>query len=251
MSQEQPKSPDPKRSESSTTDAAKPEKSTSPASRMQQLQQLWRKVQPVLVTQSRNAWTIAVQAFRRFQIWWGNAALPAIRTRLPEKWNARLSNSALSGIIAAILVLLLWLPSALSPGKPAKTAKAPSSPPSAEVSPVANAPTALELAPDESLIAAIQDQVNEVTSRYADGLIQSIQANFRRSRLSVNVSEGWYSLEPARQDQLANDMLKRSQELDFDKLELLDASGTLLARSPVVGSTMVVLQRQPENQEQG
>ncbi|NJL38716.1 MAG: hypothetical protein HC899_19675 [Leptolyngbyaceae cyanobacterium SM1_4_3] len=55
-------------------------------------------------------------------------------------------------------------------------------------------PPPLELTPEQSLIAAIQDQVTEVTNRYANGLIQAIQANFRDSRLIVKVSMGWYEL---------------------------------------------------------
>jgi len=38
----------------------------------------------------------------------------------------------------------------------------------------------LELTP-ENLIASIENQVAEITDRYADGLIQSIQANFQGS----------------------------------------------------------------------
>jgi len=39
----------------------------------------------------------------------------------------------------------------------------------------------LELTPEQNLIASIENQVAEITDRYADGLIQSIQANFQSS----------------------------------------------------------------------
>jgi hypothetical protein len=101
----------------------------------------------------------------------------------------------------------------------------------------------LILTPEQKLIAAIQDQVAEVSDRYADGLIRSVQANFKSSRLTVKVSNDWYSLPRSQQDQVAAEMLRRSQELDFSNLEITDTEGTLLARSPVVGSTMVILKR--------
>jgi hypothetical protein len=112
-------------------------------------------------------------------------------------------------------------------------------------------PPPLELTPEQSLIAAIQDQVAEITNRYANGLIQSIQANFRESRLIVNVSMGWYELSGDRQNKLADEMLKRAQELDFSKLEITDIQGTLLARSPVVGPNMIILQRAISGREAG
>jgi hypothetical protein len=112
-------------------------------------------------------------------------------------------------------------------------------------------PPPLELTPEQSLIAAIQDQVAEITNRYANGLIQSIQANFRESRLIVNVSMGWYELSGDRQNKLADEMLKRAQELDFSKLEIADTEGSLLARSPVVGPNMIILQRAIPDGEAG
>ncbi|MBD2067552.1 hypothetical protein H6F93_08400 [Leptolyngbya sp. FACHB-671] len=119
----------------------------------------------------------------------------------------------------------------------------PTPSPSPVVSPPP-APPPLELTPEQSLIAAIQDQVAEVTNRYANGFIQSIQANFRESRLIVKVSMGWYELSGDRQNKLADEMLKRAQELDFSKLEITDTQGILLARSPVVGPSMIILQRE-------
>jgi hypothetical protein len=104
-------------------------------------------------------------------------------------------------------------------------------------------PPPLKLTPEQTLIARIQDQVSEVSNQYGTGLIQSVQANFRSSRLTVKVGDGWYNLLNAQQDNLANDVLKRAQQLNFVKLEMVDAEGHLVARSPVIGAEMVVLQR--------
>jgi hypothetical protein len=102
----------------------------------------------------------------------------------------------------------------------------------------------LELQPQEDLIGEIQDQVAAVTARYAEGLIRSVQANFRDSRLTVTTSNGWYGLPTDQQDQLAADLFQRAQELDFTKLEIADPEATIVARSPVVGNQMIILQRQ-------
>jgi hypothetical protein len=101
----------------------------------------------------------------------------------------------------------------------------------------------LELTPEQTLIAGIQKQVAEITGQYADGLILSIEANFISSRLIVRVGDVWYGLTGRRQEQLANEIFERSQQLDFRKLELIDLQNNLLARSPVVGKNMVILQR--------
>jgi len=104
-------------------------------------------------------------------------------------------------------------------------------------------PPAPVLTPEQSLVATIQKQVAEVTSQYANGLIQSIQANFPSSRLQVKVTNDWYELSSEQQDKLATEMFGRAKELDFSKLEIADLEGNLLARSPVVGAKMVILQR--------
>lgn len=111
------------------------------------------------------------------------------------------------------------------------------------------APPVVELTPAQKLIASIQDQVVTVADPYGSGLIQTIKPNFNKSRLSVLVADNWYELSRSQQDKLGDELLKRAQELDFSKLEITDAQGTLLARSPVVGSTMVILKRKAEVQK--
>ena len=61
----------------------------------------------------------------------------------------------------------------------------------------------------------------EISDRYADGLIQSIQANFRGSRLTIKVAQDWYNLNQLQQDTLAARMLEWARELDFNTWKLL------------------------------
>jgi|GEM_PF-1012081 len=132
---------------------------------------------------------------------------------------------------------------------PAESQPAASPVPSASVAPVSEpdaVPSPPAVAPpiEESLIGVIQERVNAIANSYSDGLIQSIQANFQGSRLIVKLNPQWYTLGPTNQDKLANEMFQRAQELDFSKLEIADTEGSQLARSPVVGSAMVILKRQ-------
>lgn len=218
------------------------------------------------------------ETFRAFwqQVWrsW-RPLLRQIRNRLPVSVNRNFSDRALTGAIAGSLILFLWTASTLLPAKPQPTTiaktpppaidvtspeptpkttpipplvKAPEPPKPVEISPAPTSkpsvpPLPLKLTPEQPLIARIQNQVAAISNQYASDLIQSVQANFRSSRLIVNVSDGWYGLSRLQQDNLAGEILRRTETLDFIKLEMVDAAGKLLARSPVVGSEMIILKR--------
>ncbi len=100
-----------------------------------------------------------------------------------------------------------------------------------------------QLTPEQNLIASIQNQVREITKQYTDGLVDSIQANFPDSLLVVKIANTWYELSESRQNQLAQDIQKRANELDFSKVEITDQQGNFLARSPVIGSEMIIFKR--------
>jgi hypothetical protein len=189
---------------------------------------------------------------------------------LPVSLQEKLSNGAIAGIlgglIATVILTSVWLlpqqqPSTEIVELPPETApetspeatptvteipdaietppelKAPGRPEPVEVIP----PPEPELTPEQSLIASIQDQVAALTSQYPEGLVRSVEANFLGSRLIVTVGDDWKTLNPNRQDKLANSILQRSQKLDFRKLEIVDSQGNLLARNPVVGNKMVII----------
>ncbi len=229
------------------------------------LKKTWAQVQQIATAISAVVQLIAQRGWEL----WRQALLPKVRSRLPSSvqgWGARL----LSGALATLLLLLLWLgfsvwgslsssstsivstpPSSPTPAPSPQIPDTLTIPPAAPASDSTSDPASddaiptprLELTPEQQLIASIQDQVADVTRTYRDQLVTSIQANFRRSLLSVKVSADWYSLSPTQQDQLASEMLRRSKTLEFSKLELIDEAGQLLARSPVVGTDIVILHR--------
>lgn len=181
--------------------------------------------------------------------------LRQVRSLLPASVSEKLPDWGLSGAIAGILALVLWTGSALLSPKPAEVAQVP--PPSGveappeltapeEPAPVAAEPVPQpqpELTPEQRLIASIQEQVAEVTREYAEGLIQSIEANFQGSLLVVKVGDEWYNIAESRQNKLAAEMFARAKQLDFSKLDITDVKGSLVARSPVIGGEMIIVRR--------
>lgn len=215
--------------------------------------------------------------------------LATIRNFLPE--STALSDTALTGVIAGIMIVVVGITFVLLPSPPPEVAEvppvlvqkepeappqiveptpeepeliptptelvAPESPqPVAEIpSPVPSdtpaepvmelaLPPVVELTPEQSLIAAIEKQVAQVSDRYGDGIIQSLQVNFPANSLTVQIKTDWYNLEPSQQDMLSAQMFQRAKELDFIYLEVVDSQGNLLARSPFIGENMIILKRQ-------
>ncbi|MBG1269737.1 hypothetical protein [Nostoc sp. WHI] len=214
---------------------------------------------------------------QQLQLRWGGL-LRKIRLFLPSNLSTKLSDTALTGIIAGIAVILLWTTATVFNGKPTEIATVPpvekvpaptptittppeliapepqppeeitpppevEIPPTPEPEPIPTPTPTIELTPEQALIAAIENQVAEISDRIASGLIQSIQANFRTSNLTVKINDDWYTLKESQQNNLAAEILQRSQELDFTHLEILDSQDRLIARNPVVGTEMVIFKR--------
>jgi hypothetical protein len=166
------------------------------------------------------------------------ALLPRIRSLLPVGWN-KLPDWVLTTVAATLLIFVVWLTVQLLPGQPPALVS-DRTPPRLKA-PAPAQPVAVT--PDPALIARIQAQMSEITNEYAEELIQSVQADVGDNQLIVQLSPSWYSLTPARQNQLANDLFARSRQLKFDALEIVDTEGERLARSPVVGNKMVMYGR--------
>jgi len=211
---------------------------------------------------------------QQLELRWGGL-LRTIRLFLPSNLSTKLSDTGLTAIVAVIAVVIVWTTATVFSSKPVEVATVPpveevpaptptittppesaapepqppeeiTPPPEPEPEPIPSpTPTpTLELTPEQTLIAAIENQVAEISDRFASGLIKSIQANFRTSNLTLKISDDWYTLEESQQNKLAAEILQRSQELDFTHLEILDSQNKLVARNPVVGTEMVIFKRQ-------
>jgi hypothetical protein len=102
----------------------------------------------------------------------------------------------------------------------------------------------VKLTPEQRFIAAIQTQVTQTAQKYVeDPSIESLNANFEGSLLQIRVADHWFGLASEKQNQLAENWLQQAREFDFQTLEIVDRNGSLVARSPVVGSQMIILKR--------
>ncbi len=151
-----------------------------------------------------------------------------------------------TGAIAFVLVLTLII--SLKP-HPSAIVKAPI--PNAIAQPQVNPINKLvppeksdiSVSPEKVLVAAIQEQVTSISTKYGEALIGSVQTNFKLGRLIVQLTDAWYQLAPERQQELVNEIQQRSQALTFKKLLIADSANNLLARSPAIGTDMVILRQ--------
>jgi hypothetical protein len=214
---------------------------------------------------------VQTSPFGRRRSWWGKFLLQ-IRGFLPSSLSDRLSDTILTGIVASIAIVFSLFSFNLIPSfpdaqptvsttvsdtiePPAEIAENPASKtdlPTTETTPELESkptktpekiakPVPLELTPEQSLVASIQEQVAEITNRYSAEIISAIEADFLGGRLLITVTDKWQDLRIGRQEKLANEMLDRAHRLDFNKMEIIDKDRNVLARSPVVGSKMVLV----------
>ena len=100
----------------------------------------------------------------------------------------------------------------------------------------------LNFTPEQNFIAALETKLGELAQDYPSEFIKNIQVNLPESILLVEVTDNWYELDELRQNSLGNEILQRSRGLSFQKLELKDRLGTLIARNPIIGDNIIILQ---------
>lgn len=105
----------------------------------------------------------------------------------------------------------------------------------------------LTFTPEQTLIAALQTKLAEITVNYESNLFQNIQVDLPQTSLLIEVTDSWYELNESRQTKLTNEILKRSRQLNFSKLQFQDSTGTLVARNPVVGDRIIIIESIREN----
>ncbi len=180
-------------------------------------------------------------------------------TEKPQKLSAKkgkFSGFLIPGIVALIAVIVVMVWYFVLPKLEVKIAqetgtKTEQIEPISEIPPELTTPELpqkvetitpeLELTPEQGLIAAIKNQITAIKNRYVEGLVIAIEPNFSDSRLTIKVSNNWDKLEQSNQVSIADDIFKEAQKLDFKKLEITNIQGQILARSPVVGNNIIIL----------
>ncbi len=100
----------------------------------------------------------------------------------------------------------------------------------------------LTFTPEQTLIAALQTKITKISQDYNRDIVDSIKVDLPQSSLLLKVTDNWYKLNESEQSKIANEILERSRKLQFNKLELQDPTGTLVARNPVIGNQIIILE---------
>jgi hypothetical protein len=107
----------------------------------------------------------------------------------------------------------------------------------------------LTFTPEQTLVAALQGKIADLINKDEADIVNFIKVDLPTSSLVVEIKDNWYSLNESRQNKFANEILQRSRKLNFSKLELKDSQGTLVARNPVVGEQIIILQANKDNEQ--
>ena len=179
------------------------------------------------------------------QEWFSSDSAPISQVDSP-----RFDNSETSGDTASSLTEPLVAPTIPDVDEPESSVPdkliAPAPPQAVTVMPLPEAP----LTPEQNLIAVIQQEITDLEGLFPPELLQQLKPDFQQSLLSLTLGDPWLTLTPKQQTMTLNALWQRAQQLSFNKLQVYDPQGNLVARSPVVGKNLVILQSEtslPEN----
>jgi hypothetical protein len=117
----------------------------------------------------------------------------------------------------------------------------PSQSPAASQPPATTSAGTLPISPEETLITAVRSQFSTLASQYPAGLISNLELDNERQLAIVTLGNLWASLTGEQQQQVAQSLWQQAQAYQMAKVEMRSSNGHLLARSPVVGSDMVIV----------
>ncbi len=97
------------------------------------------------------------------------------------------------------------------------------------------------ISPEEALITAVRSQFSTLASQYPAGLISNLELDNERQMAIITLGNLWASLTGEQQQQVAQSLWQQARVYQMAKVEMRSSGGNLLARSPVVGSDMVIV----------
>jgi hypothetical protein len=114
--------------------------------------------------------------------------------------------------------------------------------PPTQSAPVATAPQpVVPPNPEATLVNALQSKLQALAGQYPVGLIANLELTEERQLATVLVSDRWFSLSAAERQQMAQSLWQQAVAYGMAKLEVRSATDQLLARSPVVGGSAIVV----------
>ncbi|MBD2326462.1 hypothetical protein [Alkalinema sp. FACHB-956] len=158
---------------------------------------------------------------------------------VPQSLTAPDSRSTLASPVAAPAIAP---PTAQPSSAQSSTAQPSTAQASTAPLPLAGATPSVPLSPEQKLLAFLQEPLQNQEPSDTQ-VIVAAKPQAAAGSLQVIVNDRWRLLNPTSQDRLANTLLQQAQQKNFTELELVDSEDTVLARSPIVGSEMVILHR--------
>jgi hypothetical protein len=95
--------------------------------------------------------------------------------------------------------------------------------------------------PEAARRLKLRQNLDIIANSLVDDAIVSIRPN--GSSLTITLSDAWYRSSEDTQTKLTNSLLITTQGQGYSQLRLEDTEGSLIARNPVVGEGMIILQR--------
>ncbi|MGD1804204.1 hypothetical protein ACP6PL_02010 [Dapis sp. BLCC M126] len=198
--------------------------------------------------------------------------LGLVRSLLPESLSQKLSDGLLTGAIAGIFALILVIIFVSLPSNKPTTELADipviteselteaipteESLPATENGEISDltlpeAPEPIEpvtprppkLTPEQIFLVSIQNQIDDFANQYGGGIVESLKFDFPSNLLIVELKNDWYDISQEEQDELVNQMFEEAQSLEFNKLTLINFKGRIVARTSVINSKMIILER--------
>lgn len=202
-------------------------------------------VDPTPAKSSQVVGIASLEENRAIGLW--NTLLQQFRRLLPTPLR-QLSNAILTAIVVMLVTVSIWIIDGLFVlGVDPVVANQPT----AVVSTPADVVTGSNGSPEQAFIEAIQSQLSDITSQYSDDLIQTLSVDIaggaspveNRNLLIVQLNPSWYQISDSEQDRITDRMWLQAKANKFSKLEIQDAQGVSIGRSPVVGNHPIILQR--------
>jgi hypothetical protein len=114
--------------------------------------------------------------------------------------------------------------------------------PPTQSAPVATAPQpVVPPNPEATLVNALQSKLQALAGQYPVGLIANLELTEERQLATVLVSDRWFALSATERQQTAQSLWQQAVAYGMAKLEVRSQSDQLLARSPVVGGSAIVV----------
>lgn len=99
------------------------------------------------------------------------------------------------------------------------------------------------LSPEASRRLKLRQNLDLIANALVDQAIVGIRPNDRSQSLTITLSDAWYRSSEDTQTNLSNSLLVIAQGQGYSRVQLEDTEGSVVARNPVVGDGMIVVQR--------